>query len=66
MPATNPPVFDVPQYAPYSACPSRDEERETVKRWSKLCDLTRPKGDTDPALKKTTNHGDATTIARGY
>ena len=31
-----------------------------------LCDLTRPKGDTDPALKKTTNHGDATTIARGY
>ena len=31
-----------------------------------LCDLTRPKGDTDPARKKTTNHGDATTKARGY
>jgi len=31
-----------------------------------LCDLTRPKGDTDPARKKTTDHGDATTIARGY
>ena len=30
-----------------------------------LCDLTRPKGDADPARKKTTNHGDATTIARG-
>ena len=31
-----------------------------------LCDLTRPKGDNDPARKKTTDHGDATTIARGY
>ena len=31
-----------------------------------LCDPLRPKGDTDPACKKTTNHGDATTKARGY
>ena len=30
-----------------------------------LCDLVRPKGDTDPARKKTMNHGDTITIARG-
>ena len=40
------------------------EERHDCKFSS--CDLTRPKGDTDPARKKTTDHGDATTIARGY
>ena len=30
-----------------------------------LCDLVRPRADSEPARKKTTNHGDATTIARG-
>ena len=47
------------------ACRSGGVEERHDCRFS-LCDLTRPRGDTDPARKKTTNHGDAITIARGY
>ena len=40
------------------------EERHDCK--FSLCYPTRPMGDTDTARKKTTNHGHAITIARGY